>query len=98
MFSPLELKDHQGTVSLNGQFRRGYYYAMLPSRLGKCKYTITVHTGKLRLNHMGYNPDGGSWTWFPEKRQPPHYNLLEGKSYEIDLVINPLTRRKKLIL
>ena len=86
MLKPLLLTKDKGTVTLDGQFKRGFYFASLPIRIGVCKYVITVHKGKLRLNHMKFNIDDYTWTCAPNGQQP-HYDLQEGQSYEIQLLV-----------
>lgn len=88
MFRPLCLTKDSDTVSLVGQLKRGCHYAMLPSRMGVCRYSITVNQGVLRLNHMAYNPDGGAWSCSPKGRQQAHYDLQQGQSYEIQLTVD----------
>ncbi|HOJ09347.1 MAG TPA: hypothetical protein PK733_01975 [Clostridiales bacterium] len=98
MFRPLRLLNDSKTVSLNGQLKRGFHYAILPSQTGLCRYIITVNHGELRLNHMAYNPDGGTWSCPPQNRQQAHYDLKQGEKYEIQLVIGESFNKPDIVV
>ena len=87
MFRALILEKDRDDILLKGQLRRGFHYAILPSRLGMCKYSIEVKNGSLRLNHTAFNPDGGTWSCYPQNRQRAHYDLLQGQTYEITVTV-----------
>ena len=77
-------------VTLSGQLNIGPSFCLLPVQVGKCVYKITVINGRLRLNHLSYNPDDGIWLLPPQNHQPSHYDLNEGDEREIrvEVLIN----------
>ncbi|SHN69800.1 universal stress protein [Desulfitobacterium chlororespirans] len=74
-------------ITLSGQLSLGPNSCLLPVQVGKCIYKITVIEGSLRMNHLTYNPDGGTWMLPPQNHQPPYYDLNEGDEREIRLEI-----------
>ena len=74
-------------VSLSGQLCKGADSCLLPSAAGTCSYEIEVLKGKVRLNHMAYNPDGASWTLEPGNHQKAHYDINEGEAVKIRLFV-----------
>ncbi|SCK02013.1 Universal stress protein family [uncultured Eubacterium sp.] len=80
--------DEKGaTVFLSGQLCKGADSCILPSIAGKCCYEIEVLKGKVRLNHMAYNPDGGTWTLEPGNHQRAHYDINAGETVKIELFV-----------
>jgi len=88
LIKTLHCKLDSDTINLNGQFRLGAAFCYLPISFGKCKYTITVLQGKLRINHHSFSPDGGTWSYPPLNMQPQHYDLFEGNTYNIEIEAN----------
>jgi len=86
-FSSYKCHKTEDTVCLKGQLQRGYSMALLPVNQGVCKYNITVQKGKIRINHLSYNPDGGTWSLPPQKSQKAHYDIEAGNTRIIELVI-----------
>lgn len=86
-FSSYKCQKTEDTICLKGQLRRGYSTALLPVNLGVCKYIITVQKGKIRINHLSYNQDGGTWSLPPQKNQKAHYDIEAGNTRKIELVI-----------
>lgn len=74
-------------VTLSGQLNVGHSTCLLPVQVGACVYKIVVISGNLRMNHLSYNPDGGSWLLPPQNNQPSHYDLCEGEEREIRLEV-----------
>ena len=73
-----QLKQNKGVITLKGQ--RSCY---LPVAGGKNQVSICVHSGKLRLNHCSYTPDGGTWLSSPSGGRQAHYTMEQGQEYQI---------------
>lgn len=73
-----QLKQNKGVITLKGQ--RSCY---LPVAEGKNQVSICVHSGKLRLNHCSYTPDGGTWLSSPSGGRQAHYTMEQGQEYQI---------------
>lgn len=86
-FSILTCLEAEDTICLKGQLCRGYSDALLPVKQGTCKYTIIVQNGKIRINHLSFNPDGGTWNLPPQNRQKSHYDIEAGNIRTIELEI-----------
>lgn len=80
-------EENSATVFLAGQLCKGADSCLLPSRAGKGCYEIEVLKGKARLNHMAYNPDGGTWTLEPGNRQRAHYDICAGETIKIEVFV-----------
>lgn len=87
MFEAIMCELLQGMVILNEQISLRPSSCLLPINLGKCEYNIQVFNGDLRLNHSALNPDGFSWSAPPRDCQQEYYNLKEGNSYTIKLIV-----------
>ncbi len=74
-------------VSLGGQLSLKPSTCHLPVQAGICVYQITVMEGRLRLNHLAFNPDGDMWNLPPKNKQPQHYDLKQGDDREIRVEI-----------
>ena len=53
-------------------------------------------TGKLRLNHCSYTPDGGTWLSSPSGGRQAHYNMEHNFEKRCDTAL--LIRRKVMTL
>ena len=87
IFGDIKLSEGNGTVVLKKQLGLKEYSCRFLVHEGRYKFIITVLEGTLRFNHMGYNPDGGTWSMPPGERQQEHYTLREGKTYTIALKV-----------
>lgn len=74
-------------VTLAGQLSFKPSSCLLPAQAGRCVYHITVMDGRLRLNHLAYNPDGSTWNRPPKNEQPQHYDMKQGDDREIRLEV-----------
>lgn len=74
-------------VELGGQLSLKPSSCLLPAQAGRCVYHLTVLEGKLRFNHLAFNPDGDMWNLPPKNRQPQRYDLAQGEDREIRLEI-----------
>ncbi len=85
MFATKQLTEKSGRVTLVGQLRFGATFCLLPVVEGMNVIEITVHSGKIRMNHCAYNPDGGTWLSDPTGDPTPHINMEESdvKHFEI---------------
>ncbi len=81
----LQRKYLEDTVTLSAQLSIGSSSCLLPVQAGKCIFKITVINGILCINHLSYNPDGGTWVL---ARQPSQYNLNEGDQQEIGFEVS----------
>lgn len=73
-----QLEQSKGMIILKGQ--RSCYF---PVKEGINIISIHVHSGKLRLNHCSYTPDGGTWLSSPSGGRQAHYNMEQGQKYQI---------------
>ncbi len=73
-----QLEQSKGMITLKGQ--RSCYF---PVKEGINIISIYVHSGKLRLNHCSYTPDGGTWLSSPSGGRQAHYNMEQGQKYQI---------------
>lgn len=80
-------EEHEATVHLSGQLCKGADTCLLPTVAGKCEYRVEVLTGKVRLNHLAYNPDGATWTLPPGNHQKAHYDISAGETAKICLFV-----------
>ena len=74
-------------VTLGSQLSLKPSSCHLPVQAGICVYQITVMEGRLRLNHLAFNPDGDMWNFPPKNKQPQHYDLKQGEDREIRVEI-----------
>lgn len=72
-------------VLLMNQFHIRKSSCVLPNPVGKNIYYISVQSGKLRLSHYSYNPDGHTYSAPPSSRQQ-YFELTEG-FHEICLTV-----------
>ena len=94
IFKEMELSESSGTVVLKKQLGLKEYSCRFLVYEGHYKFIITPLESKLRFNHIGYDPDGGTWSMPPGERQQEHYTLLPGQTYTIEL--NVLSHYGKL--
>ncbi|TGJ76711.1 universal stress protein [Caproiciproducens galactitolivorans] len=80
-------KHMDDIVTLAGQASLKTSTCYLPVQAGICSYFITVLEGKMRLNHLAFNPDGNMWNLPPQNKQPDHYDLKKGEEKEIQVEI-----------
>ena len=73
-----QLEQSKGMITLKGQ--RSCYF---PVKEGINIIYIYFHSGKLRLNHCSYTPDGGTWLSSPSGGRQAHYNMEQGQKYQI---------------
>ncbi len=48
---------------------------------------VCMTKGKVRINHMSYTPDGGTWLSNPNGARKPHYDIHEGDEQIIEFDI-----------
>jgi len=66
-------------VTLQNQFKLSKSSIELPNPKGENIYKISVKSGKVRLCHNSFNPDGCTWSSPPSRSQEQHIDLYEGE-------------------
>ncbi|KLU66383.1 hypothetical protein DEAC_c17820 [Desulfosporosinus acididurans] len=76
-----------GRQILTGQLQKGKSIIALDNHKGHNNYAIVVSGGKAVLCHRSYNPDGHTWSTPPGNNQAQHFNLLDSRTYILDMDI-----------
>jgi hypothetical protein len=76
-----------GTIILGGQFMNKCSVAILPTHTGLIKYSLSVESGSIRINHLLFNPDGATWSLSIGGNKRKHYDIFENEHIIFELNI-----------
>ena len=77
-----KIDQNSGKIQLSGQ-----HSCCFELSTGVYQFHIRINTGKIRLNHGCFTPDGGTWLDAPNGGRIAHYDLSEGRDYDIEIDI-----------
>lgn len=66
---------------------KGRHSRLLIFELGNHKVCFKVLSGRIRINHGCYTPDGGTWLDKPNRNRQAYYDICEGKEKSIGFSI-----------
>ena len=90
----LVYRKAEGLVNLRGRLSLKHSECMLPTVTGDTNYHIEVTRGRIRFQHISYNPDSKEWDLPPVNGQKLFYEIMEGET--IDIPINAENASGKL--
>lgn len=68
-------------------FLKGQHSCILAMSEGINHLAVHIVSGKIRLNHGCFTPDGGTWLSSPSGGRKAHYNLIAPNKYDITIDI-----------